>query len=496
MTAEGAPASVRSARTARPVPAALAAAGRRCLRLTLGPSLQRRVGRFTLLIVALAVLVTGLGGYLASRAAAFNAADDALLRASDMALADLGPAPGPADLERFVSTAPGLSTIVTAVVRADGSVLRGTTPDVVPVQAGDVAVAGGLRDAYTHSATTDAGALYRVRVVPLGAEPGTALLVGRPMAGTQQILMALAMGLLVCGVVAVAVAGVVGRRVARAGVAPVRELTAEVEQRAAEDDLTPVTIARNDELGRLGVAFNHLLDTVKVSRTRQARFVADAGHELRTPLTSLRTNIELLAADTDRAMLDPADRLTIMRDVRAQLVEFSALVSDLIGLTREDRAPTDFHEVDLAAVLDEAVDRVSMRAPGLGWAVHLDPVRLHGDADLLARAFTNVLDNAVKYSPPGGTVSVSLKGHEVRIGDEGGGVSEEERPFVFDRFFRSEASRATPGTGLGLSITESVVRQHGGTVAVTDAPGGGAQFVLTFPLALHRSGGAGGATDR
>lgn len=355
------------------------------------------------------------------------------------------------------------------------------------MEAGDVAVATGRSAAITRSATTDSGVLYRVRVVPVGAQPGAALLLARPLTGSQQILRALALALLVFGLLAIVAAGIVGRRVARAGVAPVRQLTAEVERRAAEDDLTPVMVARNDELGRLGVAFNNLLDTVQVSRTRQARFVADAGHELRTPLTSLRTNIDLLSADTDHAMLDPLDRKAIVADVRAQLVELSSLVSDLIGLTREDRTGTDFEEVDLAAVLDEAIDRVSMRAPGLDWAVHLDDVHLQGDGNLLARAFTNVLDNAVKYSPPGGTISVTLRGGEVRVTDEGRGVEPAERPFVFDRFFRSEASRATPGTGLGLSITDSVVRQHGGTVAVTDAPSGGAQFVLTFPLALRRS---------
>ncbi|HEY0240721.1 MAG TPA: HAMP domain-containing protein, partial [Friedmanniella sp.] len=390
-------------------------------RLTLGPSLQRRVGRFTLLIVALAVLLTAVGGYLATRIATYRTTDTALLVASETALRTLGPTPDRNALDRFVATSPGLSTITTAVVLSDGEVVFPPGPDRLPVQDRDRAVAAGRGGAQTHSATTPAGALYRVRVVPLDGQSGAALLVGRPLAGTQQILGALALALLVFGLLAVTAAGVVGRRVARAGVAPVRELTAEVEQRAASNDLTPVHVARNDELGRLGVAFNHLLDTVMVSRTRQARFVADAGHELRTPLTSLRTNIELLAADAAHAMLPPGDRLTIMNDVRAQLIEFSALVSDLIGLTREDRTHAEFVEVDLTAVLEEAVDRVSMRAPGVGWAVDLETVYLQGDADLLARAFTNVLDNAVKYSPAGGVVSVTLRHGEVRIGDQGGG---------------------------------------------------------------------------
>jgi two-component system, OmpR family, sensor histidine kinase MprB len=454
---------------------------------TLGLSLRHRVGRFALLIVALAVLVTGLGGYLATRLAAISAVDDVLAATSAAAVRALGPAPDAAAVDRYVLTEHELGPVVTAVVRADGRVVRVPGSDVLTVQDRDVAVAAGRSGPRTHLATSGTGAFYRVRVVPVGRQPGVALLVAQPLRDTRQVLASLALALAACGSAAVVGAGLVGRRVARVSVAPVLELTAEVEQRAADDDLKPVNVSRVDEIGRLATAFNHVLDSVKVSRTRQSRFVADAGHELRTPLTSMRTNIELLTADSAHAMLSPADRVLILRDVHAQLMEFSTLVSDLIGLTREDRTAADFDEVDLTAVLEEAVDRVSVRAPGLRWVVELDPVSLHGDADLLARAFTNVLDNAVKYSPVGGTVSVTLRGAQVQISDEGRGVSPAERPFVFDRFYRSEASRATPGTGLGLSITESVVRQHGGSVTVTDAAGGGALFVLTFPVRATRS---------
>ena len=459
-----------------------AVAARRRPRLA-APSLQRRVGRFTLLVVALAVLATGVGSYLATRASTFRAVDGLLLPAAERAEREIGPSPDQARLERFVATNAELGVVVTAVVSADGTVLRSPGSVVVPVDARDVAVAANHTAPRSATVTLPSGDLYRVRVLPIGQEPGRALLVARTMAATQEILRALAFALVVFGLLAVVAAGVVVRRIARAGVAPVTALTAEVEQRAADDVLQPVHVGRDDEIGRLAVAFNHLLDTIQVSRVRQARFVADAGHELRTPLTSLRTNVELLAADTERAMLQPADRLSVIADVRAQLVAFSELVSDLIGLTREDRTYAELAEVDLTAVLEETVDRVSLRSVGLRWAVQLDTVFLHGDAHLLSRAFANVLDNAVKYSPPGGTVSVSLRGGTVRIGDEGRGISPEDRPYVFDRFFRSEASRATPGTGLGLSITESVVRQHGGTVEVTEAPGGGALFVLTFPMA-------------
>ena len=453
-----------------------------------GPSLQRRVSRFTLLSVTIAVLVTGLGGYVATRVSVYDRIDTVLDVATSSAVTALGPSPGWDEVQRYVASEGDLDDdLMVGALHADGRGVRAPGSDEIVVEPSDLAVAAGRAGEETRRARTVDGQPYRIRVVPLGSRSQAALVVGRPLRGSMQILGALALALTACGAAAVVAAGLVGRRIARRSVAPVRELTSEVEQRASADDLTPVNVARNDEIGRLSTAFNHLLDTIKVSRVRQARFVADAGHELRTPLTSMRTNIELLTADTQHAMLPPEDRLAIMRDVKAQLIEFSSLVSDLIGLTREDRTAADFDEVDLTAVLEETVDRTSMRHTGYGWSVHLEPTYVKGDGDLLARAFANVLDNAVKYSPAGGTISVTLRDGEVRIADEGGGVEPEERAFVFDRFFRSEASRATPGTGLGLSITESVVRQHGGTSTVTDAPGGGAMFVLRFPLATSRS---------
>jgi len=345
-----------------------------------------------------------------------------LASVSATALRTLGPAPDAAVVTRFLSNSSELDDdIVTAVVRADGQVTRAPGVAVVEVGSRDVDVAAGRSASTTHLAGTGTGASYRVHVVPIGERPGLALFVARPMAGAQQILQALTLALTLFGLLAVVAAGIVGRRVARAGVAPVRELRAAVEQRAAQDDLQP-----------------------------------------------------------------PGDRVLIMREVRNQLMEFSTLVSDLIGLTREDRSRNQLEKVDLTAVLEEAVDRVSMRAPGLAWAVQLDEVRLQGDADLLARAFTDVLDNAVTYSPPSGTIGDAdrRRGADQRRGPgrQRGGPALRVRGFS-----RSEASRATPGTGLGLSITDSVVRQHGGTVAVTDAPGGGASFVLTFPGATART---------
>ncbi len=249
-----------------------------------GPSLQRRVSRFTLLMVSLAVLVTGLGAYGATRISVDDRIDAVLLRASTGAVGALGPSPSRAEVERYVAQDRDLEVdLLLAAVRADGSVVTSPGSQVVLVDGRDRAVAQGRLGTLTHAARTTAGSDYRVRVVPLGRESGTALVVGRPLSGSAQILGALALALVCFGAVAVAAAGLVARHVARAGVAPVRKLTAEVEERAAAEDLTPVRVERDDEIGRLAVAFNHLLETITVSRVRQARFVADAGHELRTP---------------------------------------------------------------------------------------------------------------------------------------------------------------------------------------------------------------------
>ena len=302
------------------------------------------------------------------------------------------------------------------------------------------------------------------------------------MAAAQQILGSLALALLACGLLAVAAAGVVGRRVARAGVAPVRELTAEVEQRAAEDDLAPVRGGRGRRARpprrRLQPPARHGQGVADAP----GRFVADAGHELRTPLTSLRTNIELLTADADRAMLDPADRMTIMRDVRG------AAGRVLDARLRPHRAHPGGPDVrrlrggrpDGGARRggrpgEHAGPRRAVgRGPGPGRTCRATPTCSPGPS-------ANVLDNAVKYSPPGGTVSVTLEAARSGSATRAAGSSRRSGPSSSTGSSARRPSRATPGTGLGLSITESVVRQHGGTVAVTDAPGGGAQFVLTFP---------------
>ncbi len=132
-------------------------------------------------------------------------------------------------------------------------------------------------------------------------------------------------------------------------------------------------------------------------------------------------------------------------------------------------------------MVNAALERARRRGPGLHFDVELNPLYLVGESDSLERAITNLLDNAVKWSPPGGTIRVQLEGDRLRIADEGPGIATEDLPHVFDRFFRAESSRNTPGTGLGLSIVAQAAARHGGWVRAGHSAQGGAEFTFRLP---------------
>ena len=151
------------------------------------------------------------------------------------------------------------------------------------------------------------------------------------------------------------------------------------------------------------------------------------------------------------------------------------------SLARDDRVAPSPEPIDFRDVVNAAVDRARRRGKGLVFDVELNPLYVIGEADTLERAVTNLLDNAVKWSPPGGTIRVQLEGDRLRVADQGPGIKDEDLPYVFDRFFRSETSRNTPGTGLGLSIVAQAVTRHGGWVKAGHSAQGGAEFTVSLP---------------
>jgi signal transduction histidine kinase len=266
----------------------------------------------------------------------------------------------------------------------------------------------------------------------------------------------------------------------------VRLLSDAVQHVVETKDFQPVAVPRaTGELATLTSWFNQLLQMVALMRERQTRLLLDAGHELRNPLTSLRANVDLLALDLHNDRLSLDQRTEIVGDVQAQLGELSGLVTDLVHLARdEDEVKPE--PVDVCEVVDGAVDRVRRRGQDRVFDVELQPLFMMGHAESFSRAVVNLLDNAVKWTPSGGTIRVRLTGNRLRVSDDGPGIPDADLPYVFDRFFRGQTGRGTPGTGLGLSIVAKTVREHGGSVQAGRAASGGAEFTVQLPGVTSR----------
>jgi two-component system sensor histidine kinase MprB len=442
-------------------------------------SLQTRVTSLAAVAVALAVAVTGAAAYVTTRVALYQQLDAELVNLATTIATPLGT--DPEDLDELSGNALQASNVSAVVVRANGQIYQ-LPQEQVNLRPGadelSVARLGYGRSVRTQTASN--GEPYRVAAVPI-PNSDLALVVGRPLRETNLILSSLWLVLVIFGAAGVVWAAIAGSAVARSGLRPVRRLTAAAEHVAATDDLAPIAFTGNDELSRLADSFNQMLRSLAQSRTRQGQLIADAGHELRTPLTSLRTNIELLVADEKRGNLPPEAREEILADVSAQMTEFTSLIGDLVQLARDDRVSPAPEPIDFRDVVTSALERVRRRGHGLDFDVELNPYYLVGEADTLERAVTNLLDNAVKWSPPGGTVRVQLEGGRLRVADEGPGIDEKDLPFIFDRFYRADSSRNTPGTGLGLSIVAQTVARHGGTVVAGRSAQGGAEFTVRLP---------------
>jgi two-component system, OmpR family, sensor histidine kinase MprB len=315
---------------------------------------------------------------------------------------------------------------------------------------------------------------------------GWTLRLARDLSSDVEVVFALREVMFALSLIGGLAALLFGRMVARSGLRPVAALAETAEHIARTQDLS-VRIdvpdrGEEDEVTRLAAAFDRMMSALAASRARQAQLVADAGHELRTPLTSLRTNIDLLLrAERSGRTIPAAQREALFEDVRSQLAELSQLAGELTVLAEQEPAPTP-GPVRLDEVVAAAVRRVRPRAGGRRLDVELEPWLL-ADADAvgLERAVVNVLDNAIKFSPPESTVRVRLAGGTVTVDDEGPGLPPADRAEAFARFWRSDSARGLPGSGLGLAIVADAVARHGGTAELDDAPGGGARARLHLP---------------
>ena len=349
------------------------------------------------------------------------------------------------------------------------------------------AVAEGQRRAFFQDGTTTrAGSTSPVRefVAPIApvADPGDVVgvaVVVRDLNETDRTLDRLRLILVLVALGGIAIAAAAGAVVSRATLAPVRRLTAAAERIAETGEPSErVPEGGRDELGRLGTSFNTMLAALEESLETQRRFVADASHELRTPLTSLQTNIDVLRGDI---ALEPDQRRELLDDLHRESQEMRSLIASLLELARAGGAQPEKAPFQLDEIVEDSLARAQARFPGVTWKPYrIEPTVVEGYRDPMERAVWNILENAGKWSGEDGAVEVSLTGGELRVRDHGPGFAEEDRPLVFDRFYRSAAARAMPGAGLGLAIVREVAESHGGTVAAENAPGGGALVRLTL----------------
>jgi two-component system sensor histidine kinase MprB len=348
----------------------------------------------------------------------------------------------------------------------------------LPVDSAAARIAQGLGGAKLEDLDV-AGHHLRILTAPLAG--GGAIQIARPLDEVDNVLQGLALLLAGITIGGVLLAAVLGGFVSRASLRPVRRFTEETESIAQAPDLgRRLEAETDDELGRLARSFNSTLEALERSVTAQRHLVADASHELRTPLASLRTNLEVLMTERE---LPPAERRELLADLVEQADELTLLVGDIVDLARRGEPPEAFDEVPVHELVERAVARTRRHAPDLQYEVALEALIVNGVADRLDRAVSNLLDNAAKWSPPGGTVEVSVRAGELVVRDHGPGFDDGDLPYVFDRFYRAPDARNMPGSGLGLAIVRQVADAHGVKVQAENAPGGGAMLRLTFDRA-------------
>ncbi|MGW2342389.1 sensor histidine kinase [Streptomyces sp. NPDC001661] len=382
--------------------------------------------------------------------------------------------------------APACAQLVPARASDDPS-----DPYLLPVTRSTREVASGDRGPY-YSELRLAGHRARMLTTPLSEDRALQVAVRADTVDRGVRQAAVLLGGM--GVAGVLLAGGLGAWVSRTGLAPVGRLTATAERIAATRDarhrieLPPERAGQDDEITRLAASFNTMLDELEKSVGAQRRLVADASHELRTPLTALRTNAELL---TRGSRLSDAQRERAAGALSRQLREVTLLVNDLVELARNEEPDPLIEEVRLADIVTHTVETARGHWPSTPLALSIAPesrtATVAGVPARLARLLSSLLDNAAKFSPPGRPVEVTLTSAattlELTVRDHGPGISEQDLPYVFDRFYRARSARALPGSGLGLAMARQIAHAHHAELVAEAAPGGGAQFRLTIPHA-------------
>ncbi|MDQ6928501.1 MAG: HAMP domain-containing histidine kinase [Actinomycetota bacterium] len=365
---------------------------------------------------------------------------------------------------------------VVQVVDRDGQVVQSIADQPsLPLapQERDLAESGGTRELRD---VTVGGVHYRMLTTPL--QTGGAVQIARSLEEDDNVLSTLRSRLFVIGAMGTLLAGLVAWAVARRATRPIQQLTEASEHVAATQDLAvPIPVRGKDEVARLAASFNTMLVALGASREQQRRLVIDASHELRTPLTAVRTNIEFLS----RAKTLGADeRNKLVTETRLELDELTTLVGELVELATDVRTEEPIEAVDLTEVAEDVANRFQRRTGREVTVTTAGRTTIEGRKSMLDRAISNLVDNALKFSGAPDPVELEVRDTTIEVRDRGTGLAEEDRPKVFDRFYRAREARTLPGSGLGLAIVKQIAELHGGSVTLSERVGGGttARLVL------------------
>jgi two-component system sensor histidine kinase MprB len=362
---------------------------------------------------------------------------------------------------------------ITQLVDPSGHVHQ-TFGSELPVSAATAALAAnGGRDHYSN-VTVD-GTEYRMISVAL--HNGGAVQVARSLSETHSVLDSLRTSLVLIGLAGVAVAALLAWLLARRVVRPIETLTTAASHVAETQRLDAAIPVNGDaEIADLAESFNTMLGALDSSRRQQQQLVQDASHELRTPLTSIRANLELLKGNR----LEEGERHEVLHDALGEVDELADLTQELVELATDEAEDEPVGPVDLGELAGRVAERTRRRTQRPIEVRLEEPATVDGRVGAVEHAVANLLANAVKFSPDGSPITVTVKGTKLTVRDHGPGIAADDLPLVFDRFYRSPSARSLPGSGLGLAIVRQGIERSGGRVFATNAPDGGA--VVGFEL--------------
>ncbi|MCX5894450.1 MAG: heavy metal sensor histidine kinase, partial [Proteobacteria bacterium] len=364
-------------------------------------------------------------------------------------------------------------------------------PIVVPKEFFVAALQGKQRfDTTTVTFSPDKELLLRVLTMPVVENKTVAYIiqVARSLDTVQSALDNFKAILFVLLPLVVFITGIISAFLAKITLNPVDRIIKTVQKTTAENLKLRIPVpTTKDEVQRLAATFNDMLERLEKAFSSQRHFIQDASHELKTPLTILQGELEV----TLKKIRSVDEYESVLNSSLEEIKRISKIVEDLLLLARfEDRETAlDRREFDINRLLQSAIDELAVLAQHKKITVAFSAdhtITINGDEQRLKQVFLNILDNAIKYTPSGGTISLSVsvtsRRVEISIADTGIGIPHTDLPHIFDRFYRIDKSRNSSGFGLGLSIAKTIIEAHQGSISADSVINHGTTFTISLPV--------------